>query len=268
MTRTVRWSKRLTTRQYYEGLNAIAPRMNDLQRRILVAQYNAPRRTAYATQLARLANIPGGYPTVNAQYGRLGHMFCDATQYEADVRTNGTRRWWAVWSLGHSTRKGFIWEMLPEVARALEQLGWVRPVTPPSQALREQSPFPNEFEEGRIKYQLHRRKERNREVVRRKKESVLSRTGSLPCEVCGFDFASAYGPLGKGFAECHHLVPLASLEESRRTCLSELAIVCANCHRMLHRNCPMISLEQLRRVVQIQRDTTGKSGAKSDDVGS
>ena len=248
MSRIVQWSRRPTTADYVAGLTAIAPRMNDLQRRILAAQYNAPKRTAYATQLARLADVQGGYPTVNAQYGRLGHMFCDATGHEPDVRENGTRRWWAVWSLGHSSPKGFIWEMLPEVAQALEQLGWGTPASPVAPEVTLQ-PFTDGFEEGRVKYHLHRRKERNREAVRRKKESVLARTGSLACEACGFEFSRVYGPLGDGFAECHHRVPLAALEELRRTRLSELAIVCANCHRMLHRR-PAYTVEQLRAVVQ------------------
>ena len=39
--------------------------------------------------------------------------------------------------------------------------------------------------------------------------------------------------MGKGFAECHHVVPLADLGRQKRTRLEDLAIVCANCHRMI-----------------------------------
>jgi hypothetical protein len=56
------------------------------------------------------------------------------------------------------------------------------------------------FEEGGVKFQLHRLKERNRRAVRRKKEIVLSRHGKLACEACGYDFAQVYGPLGAEFA--------------------------------------------------------------------
>jgi hypothetical protein len=99
------------------------------------------------------------------------------------------------------------------------------------------------FEEGGVKFQLHRRKERNRRAVQRKKEIVLARHGKLACEVCDFDFAQVYGPLGAEFAECHHRTPLADLQENHRTRLSELAIICANCHRMIHRSRPMVSVD-------------------------
>jgi 5-methylcytosine-specific restriction endonuclease McrA len=55
------------------------------------------------------------------------------------------------------------------------------------------------------------------------------------CQVCGFRFEDAYGKLGNEFAEAHHLVPLARLKENVRTKIEDLATVCANCHRMLHR---------------------------------
>lgn len=90
------------------------------------------------------------------------------------------------------------------------------------------------FREGRQRLTLHRRLERNRQAVVAKLSEVRQMTGGLACEVCGFDFEVTYGSLGQGFAECHHRVPLAEVGE-RDTQLSDLAVVCANCHRMLHR---------------------------------
>jgi hypothetical protein len=90
--------------------------------------------------------------------------------------------------------------------------------------------------EGEVKYRLalHRARERSLRVA--KIRNVLRREGRLVCEVpgCGFDFHRAYGELGRGFAVVHHLVQLASLEEPRTTKLSDLAIVCSNCHAMIH----------------------------------
>jgi hypothetical protein len=111
-------------------------------------------------------------------------------------------------------------------------------------------PQPEEFAEGRELRVLHMRKERNPKAVRRKKQHVLAAEGRLVCEACEFDFAAVYGPLGEGFAECHHRVPLSQLAAGHKTKLSELAIVCANCHRMLHRSRPMMSVEQLRAVIR------------------
>ena len=106
--------------------------------------------------------------------------------------------------------------------------------------------------EGREQLRLHRRKERKGALVRRRKRQVLGATGRLACEVCDADFAAVYGPLGEGYAECHHTLPLAALQAERRTRPSELAVVCANCHRMLHRP-PFHSVAGLRAIVRSRR---------------
>ncbi|MGY4467320.1 putative HNH restriction endonuclease [Bradyrhizobium sp. LB9.1b] len=53
---------------------------------------------------------------------------------------------------------------------------------------------------------------------------------------CGFDFKEKYGELGKEFAHVHHLKPLSEAPSNGRdVLLKDLAIVCANCHAMIHR---------------------------------
>jgi 5-methylcytosine-specific restriction enzyme A len=106
-----------------------------------------------------------------------------------------------------------------------------------------------EFLEGRILTALHKRRERNPTVVRRKKATVLHQTGRLACEACDFDFEVRYGQLGTGFAECQHRAPLSQLGGATRMTLDELAIICANCHRMIHRSRPMLSVDELRRLL-------------------
>jgi 5-methylcytosine-specific restriction protein A len=103
--------------------------------------------------------------------------------------------------------------------------------------------------EGRIVYRQHRARERDPALVRRKKESVKRQTGRLACEVCGLDFSERYGELGDGFIECHHTLPLAGGDE-RSTRLADLALVCSNCHRMIHRPPQALSVGQLRDHLQ------------------
>ena len=107
-----------------------------------------------------------------------------------------------------------------------------------------------EFAEGRILTALHKRRERSPILVRKKKAEVLSKEGRLACEVCEFDFQTRYGKLGTGFAECHHKAPLSSLNERVKTRLIDLAVVCANCHRMLHRSRPMLSIISLKALLR------------------
>jgi 5-methylcytosine-specific restriction protein A len=102
----------------------------------------------------------------------------------------------------------------------------------------------DEAVEGRLLFRLHAQRERDPDITRRKKEVELERLGRLACEVCAFDFAATYGQLGEGFIECHHRLPLSTSGE-RKTRLSDLALVCPNCHRMLHRSRTTLSVEEL-----------------------
>jgi 5-methylcytosine-specific restriction protein A len=88
--------------------------------------------------------------------------------------------------------------------------------------------------EGRVLERKHRYRERNPWLRREKIQSVLRAGGTLACQVCGFDFAKRFGSHGDGYIEVHHVVPLHETGNSR-TRLSDLALVCANCHRMSHR---------------------------------
>jgi len=89
--------------------------------------------------------------------------------------------------------------------------------------------------EGRIKYVIHKRRERNRELTAAKKRSFLKMFGRLYCEICKFDFELTYGAVGEGFIECHHVVPISTYKEESITHLNDLKLLCANCHRMVHR---------------------------------
>jgi 5-methylcytosine-specific restriction protein A len=84
---------------------------------------------------------------------------------------------------------------------------------------------------------FHRRREAKarREKI---KEAKALNGGKLICEVpnCDFDFSERYGKPGEGYAQVHHLEPLSkSPKEGRPTKLKDLAVVCANCHVMIHR---------------------------------
>lgn len=100
--------------------------------------------------------------------------------------------------------------------------------------------------EGEPVLREHFVRERDRQLVAAKRQAVMGKEGRLACEVCGFDFEAAYGKLGRGFCEVHHCVPLASVEGSRRTLLEDLAIVCSNCHRMIHRGKAYLTIRELR----------------------
>ncbi|OCJ59490.1 hypothetical protein A6U94_21890 [Agrobacterium tumefaciens] len=103
------------------------------------------------------------------------------------------------------------------------------------------------------------------EGERQRKETVLIRRNATivakvkrelgcDCQVCGFNFGEIYGKHGQGFIEAHHVEPLSNRNESRATSIEDFAMLCANCHRMIHRGDRVLSLKELKKIVQNQSE--------------
>jgi hypothetical protein len=100
-------------------------------------------------------------------------------------------------------------------------------------------------QEGQSKIVQHAIRERDGSL-RRKRIALAG--DQLVCEACGFDFERVYGERGRGFVECHHKIPLAKASADTRTKLEDLALLCANCHRMVHRR-PELTVEALKELL-------------------
>jgi predicted HNH restriction endonuclease len=107
--------------------------------------------------------------------------------------------------------------------------------------------------EGRVLTRMHRTRERDPKIAKRKKAKVFKETGKLACEACGFDAAEKYGQLGAGVVDAHHTKPLHTLTEATETALEDLALLCATCHRVVHASRPWLTLAQLRDAIEMQR---------------
>jgi predicted HNH restriction endonuclease len=103
-----------------------------------------------------------------------------------------------------------------------------------------------EAPEGRLLTRLHRQRERDRRLVEAKKKQALQKHGLLSCEVCELQPELKFGSRGRSVIECHHTKPLHTLIDGDRTRLDDLALVCANCHRLIHGGQPWLTLEDLR----------------------
>jgi len=103
-------------------------------------------------------------------------------------------------------------------------------------------------EEGGLLLRRHLQRERRSGIRAKKVAHVLAQGLALECPVCGFDFARTYGPRGDGYIECHHIVPL-HVTGVRTTRLADLILICANCHRMIHRGSPWLTPDQLREYI-------------------
>lgn len=90
-----------------------------------------------------------------------------------------------------------------------------------------------EFPEGRILTRAHRVRERNPNL-RNKLLEVRRSKGPLSCEICHCQAPSSVVDLEDAIFEAHHNIPIAQVGPSR-TKLSDVSLLCANCHRLLHK---------------------------------
>ena len=75
------------------------------------------------------------------------------------------------------------------------------------------------------------------------------------CQVCGFSFEQFYGEIGHGFIEVHHKDPLSERSGSEGSdefvsTLDDVAALCSNCHSMIHRKTPALTVSELQILVQ------------------
>lgn len=102
------------------------------------------------------------------------------------------------------------------------------------------------FPEGRTVLRSHLLRERNHQVILLAKKRYLEQHSHLECEVCGFDFEARYGEIGREFIEGHHMKPVSELKEGEQTRVEDIALLCSNCHSMIHRRRPWLTKEQLK----------------------
>lgn len=218
-------------------------KITDLQVSILTAQYWAPNHTISALALSKLVGC--ALIVVNGQYGKLGHLVASEIGFIPEQRQSGTYRWWKVLSAGHRNAENtFIWSMHTQVAEAIKEL---RLVHLDGRDDIDDEVVVDRLREGTIYQRMGRFYERN--PIARKR--CLSHWGTSCC-VCGFNFAKMYGILGEGFIHVHHLRPISEIGETYNIDpTTDLRPVCPNCHAMLHKSNPPLTIEQLKNLIGI-----------------
>jgi 5-methylcytosine-specific restriction protein A len=103
-----------------------------------------------------------------------------------------------------------------------------------------------EAPEGRLLTRAHKVRERNKAIVESKKKEAIQKVGRLECEACGCDFEKTYGDVGRGLIEVHHTKPLHTLKPNAKTKLQDLALLCANCHRVVHSRRNWLTVEEVK----------------------
>lgn len=107
----------------------------------------------------------------------------------------------------------------------------------------------DEFSEGKLLLKKHLKRERNPKLISEAKKRFIEKNGHLFCEVCGFDFEEKYGDLGENFIEAHHTKPVSEMTDGEKTKIEDIAMVCSNCHSMIHRKKPWLDKESLKTII-------------------
>lgn len=68
--------------------------------------------------------------------------------------------------------------------------------------------------------------------------------------MCGFDFAKTYGELGEKFIEAHHIKPVSQMDENEKTSIDDIIMVCSNCHSMIHRKKPWLTIDKIKEILE------------------
>lgn len=117
-------------------------------------------------------------------------------------------------------------------------------------SLPEEIVFPEKYQEGAKTLIVINAFERNPKA----RKACIAHYGPT-CQVCGFNFQTIYGTLGLGFIHVHHIKPIGSIgAEYEVDPIADLIPVCPNCHAMIHRNDPPLSIKKLRSHLKALKD--------------
>jgi 5-methylcytosine-specific restriction protein A len=98
--------------------------------------------------------------------------------------------------------------------------------------------------EDATRFRMHKRIERNAGLAK-----AVKKLHGYTCQVCATNFEARYGEIGKDYIEAHHLKPLATLKGKKVAMdpAKDFAVLCANCHRMIHRSGCVDDITQFMR---------------------
>ena len=104
------------------------------------------------------------------------------------------------------------------------------------------------YPEGAVSQVLVNRYERDP----RNRKAAIAIHGKI-CMACGFNFKAVYGELGNDYIVVHHLTPVSAMGEDYVVDPEmDLVTVCANCHAMIHMKNPPLSINELKKLLDLR----------------
>ena len=172
-----------------------------------------------------------------AQIGGLPSGF---TETEIDLRPSSSSNLSAYYEAGNICAKFYDPKALPSEEALTSDLRNLLQIysllsyneTVPVGAAPDDEEETNLFVKDLRKFRQHKRVERNARLAKEAK-----RIHGYTCKLCGFDFEQGYGEIGREYIEAHHLTPISKLKGEKLLLnpTTDFTVLCANCHRMIHR---------------------------------
>ena len=107
----------------------------------------------------------------------------------------------------------------------------------------------NSYKEGAVRSTISKRYERNPQA-----RLLCLESNGYSVSVCGFNFGDTYGKLGQDYIHVHHITPISTIgEEYEINPQTDLVPICPNCHAMIHKVTPPLQINELQKLIGIQK---------------
>ena len=219
---------------------------NELDIAIFQTLYACGNHKAAASQIGRIlgsdSKMPGS--KLNLEIGRYAKRIADHYEINFTVRSQQKFKFWDLFFNGSYDDKGvlFYWQLKKQLIKALEETGKTG-----DEQYADEIPFDSQKKlfEGAKRTVVVNSYERSS-----KARKLCIKHYGANCSVCEFDFEKTYGELGKNFIHVHHLTPVSEIGHNYEiNPVKDMRPVCPNCHSMLHRQEPQLTLEELKSLL-------------------
>ena len=174
---------------------------------VLIGLYLFQNCKATAPHLAEFLGYTHFAP-INSIVGKMGKKLAQRLNLELRTREDGTLAGWDVMFEGEYEGSVFHWKLKKPIVDALYELDAGRDAE--EVPISEELPKGLFLSEGLQHTVFVNKFERNRLA-----REICIKMHGVKCKVCGFDFESVFGELGKGFIHVHHINPLAASQGRR-----------------------------------------------------
>jgi 5-methylcytosine-specific restriction enzyme A len=230
----------LSTQQWQEILTN-KEITTELDLEIFQALYHFEGHNAPASQIGSILGHTHSY--LNLEIGRYAKRIAEHYDIHFKERSNRKYKYWDLFFDGWSDGRYFVWRLRPNLVEALEECKLTGEDQATDEITVEET---HKIAEGMKKMIFVNSYERNPKARR----LCISHFG-VTCTVCGIDLEKMYGEIARGFIHVHHLTPISQIGKSYQVDpVLDLRPVCPNCHAILHRSNPPLTIEQLKNILQ------------------